>query len=92
MRFDTLRAEQEGQTAAEKAATEKDNARKEAKRIKRGAHKERKVVELAELAAKLAEPRAARPSWRSPSLMRWQKPPPRSSRCSRKRHSFLQGP
>ena len=59
VRFDTLRAEQEGQTAAEKAATEKDNARKEAKRIKRVARKERKKVELAELAAELAAGRAA---------------------------------
>ncbi len=59
VRLDTLRAEQERQTAAAEAATEKDKARKEAKRIKRVARKERKKIELAELAVELAASRAA---------------------------------
>ena len=59
VRLDTLRAEQERQTAAAEAATEKDKAREEAERIKRVARKERKKVELAELAAELPAGRAA---------------------------------
>ncbi len=47
MRLNTYRAEQERQASAVKAATEKDEARKEATRIKRVAAKERKKVELA---------------------------------------------
>ena len=59
VRLDTLLAEQERQTAAAKAATEKDKAWKDAKHIKRVTWKERKKVELAEMAAELAAGRAA---------------------------------
>ncbi len=59
VRLDTLRAEQERQAAAAKAATKKDEARKEAKGIKRLAKKELKKVSQAELAEELAAGRAA---------------------------------
>ena len=55
VRLDTLRAEQERQAAATKAATEKDEAWKEAKRIKRVARKELKKVKLSALAEPAAE-------------------------------------
>ena len=75
VRLDKSRAEQERQAAVVKAATEKTEAQKKAKRIKRVAAKERKKVLLA-----ANWPREARPSPRSPNLRRWPRPPPRSSR------------
>ena len=56
VRLDASRAEQERQAAAVKAATERIEAQKEAKRVKRVAAKERKK---ALLAAKLAAESAA---------------------------------
>ena len=80
VRLETSCAEQERQTAAVKAATKKDEARKEAKRIKHVAANERKKVDLAT--------GRARPSWHSPSSSRWPRPPPRSRRRSTRRHVF----
>ncbi len=62
VRLHTLRAEKKRQTAAAEAATENDKARKESKHVMRFARKERKKVELAdlaELATELATGRAA---------------------------------
>ena len=87
VRFDTLRAEQERQAVAAKAATEKDEARKEAKRIKHVARKERKKVVLAELAGLAEELAAGRAAVTAlAEIEEKPRPPPRSSRLSRIRH------